>query len=57
MARKSDAINYGNYHLVLNNIINISKLVQLLVEDSVLEKWLGQKFEIEILDLFAFRTI
>ena len=38
MVRESGATNYGHYHLVINNIVDISKLVQLLVEDGVFEE-------------------
>lgn len=53
IVRKSGIINYGNYHSAINNIIDISKLVQLLVKNSVFEKQLGQKYETEISDLFT----
>ena len=53
MARKSSVTNHGNHYSAVNNTIDISKLVQLLVEDGVFEKQLGQKCEIEISDLFA----
>ena len=38
MARKSGITNHGNYHLAVNNIIDVSKLVQLLVKDSIFEE-------------------
>ena len=41
IARESDTTNYGNHHSVINNTVNISKLVQLLVEDDVFEIQLG----------------
>ena len=56
MARESGAINHGNHHSAVNNTIDISKLVQLLVEDGVFEEQLGQKCEAETSDLFALRT-
>lgn len=54
VVRKSGIINYSNHHSVINNIIDISKLVQLLVKNSVFEEQLSQKYETEILDLFTF---
>ena len=56
MARESGATNHGNHHSAVNNTVDVSKLVQLLVEDGVFEEQLGQKCEAETLDLFAFRT-
>ena len=53
MGRKSGAINHGNYHSAVNNTIDVSKLVQLLVEDGVFEEQLGQKCETETSNLFA----
>ena len=41
MARKSGATNHGNHHSAVNNTVNVSKLVQLLVEDGVFEEQLG----------------
>ena len=55
MARKSGATNYGNHHSAINNIVDISKLVQLLVKDGIFKEQLGQKCEAEISDLFALR--
>ena len=54
MVRKSSAINHDNHHSIINNTIDVSKLVQLLVKDSVFEKHLGQKCEAETSDLFLF---
>ena len=56
MARKSGAINHGNHHSAVNNIVDVSKLVQLLVKDGVFEEQLGQKCEAEISNLFALGT-
>lgn len=56
MARKIGVTNYGNYYLVVNNTIDILKLVQLLVEDGIFEEQFGQKCEAEISDLFAYGT-
>lgn len=56
MARKSGATNHGNYHSTVNNIVDVSKLVQLLVEDDVFEKQLSQKCEVETSDLFGLGT-
>lgn len=52
MIRESGAINHGNHHSVVNNTIDVSKLVQLLVEDGVFEEQLGQMCEAETSDLF-----
>lgn len=41
MTKKIDTTNYNNHHSIVNNIINISKLVQLLIENNILEKQLG----------------
>ena len=56
MAKKSGATNYGNHHSTVNNTIDISKLVQLLVEDGIFEEQLGRKCEIETSDLFPLKT-
>ena len=56
MAKKSDATNHGNHHLAVNDTIDISKLVQLLVEDGIFKKQFGQKCETETSDFFAYRT-
>lgn len=56
MAKKSDATNHSNYYLIVNNIVDISKLVQLLIKDGVFEKQLKQIYEMETLDLFVCRT-
>lgn len=57
MVKKSDATNYGNYHSAINNTINILKLVQLLVNDSVFEEQLSQKYKSKISNLFVLKTI
>lgn len=54
IVKKSSAINYGNYHLVVNNTVNVSKLDQIPVEDSVFEEQLDQKCEVKTSNLFAF---
>lgn len=41
MIRKSGTTNYDNHYLKMNNTINISKLVQLLIEDSVFKEQLS----------------
>lgn len=56
MARKSGVTNHDNHYSAVNNTVNISKLVQLLVEDGIFEKRLGQMCEAETLDLFVCRT-
>ncbi len=56
MTKKSDATNHGNHHSGINNTVDVLKLVQLLVEDGVFEKQLGQKCETKTLDLFALET-
>lgn len=56
IARESGSTNHGNHYSAVNNTVNVSKLVQLLVEDGVFEKQLGQKCEAKISDLFAFET-
>lgn len=38
MARKSDVINYNNHHSAVNNTINDSKLVELLVEENIFKE-------------------
>lgn len=38
MARESGATNHGNHNSMINNTIDILKLVQLVVEDVVLEE-------------------
>lgn len=57
MAIKSGAINYGNHHSAVNNIVDILKLVQLSIEDSIFEEQLGQKYEAEISDLFVLGIV
>ena len=56
MARESGATNHGNHHSAVNNTVDVSKLVQLLVEDGVFEEQLGRKCEAETSDLFALGT-
>ncbi len=41
MARESGVTNHGNHHSAINNTINVSKLVQLLIEDCVFGEQLG----------------
>lgn len=41
IAKKSDTINQDNHYLAINNTINISKLVQLLVKNGIFKKQLG----------------
>lgn len=41
IVKKSGAINYDNYYSVINNIINILKLVYSLIKNSTFEKQLG----------------
>lgn len=53
--KKSGVINHSNYHSIVNNTIDISKLVQLLVENGVFEKQFSQICETETLNLFAHR--
>ena len=38
MARESGATDYDNHYLVVNNTVDVSKLIQLLVEDGVFEE-------------------
>lgn len=38
MLEKSDATNYNNYYSRVNNIISVSKLIELYVQNSVFEK-------------------
>lgn len=57
MARKTSVTNHGNHHSAINNTFNISKLVQLLVKNSIFKKQLGQKYKAGILDLFAYRIV
>lgn len=54
---KNSAINHSNYYLAVNNSVNISKLVQLLIKDSVFEEQQGFKYKTEILDLFALGKV
>ena len=56
MARESGATNHDNHYSAINNTVNVSKLVQLLVKDGVFEKQLDQKCEVEISDLFVLGT-
>lgn len=53
MAKKSGTTNYSNHDLIVNNIIDISKSIQLLVKDRVFEKQLCQKYEVKTSDQFA----
>lgn len=57
MAQKSDATNQGNYYSMINNIVDVTKLVQLQVEECVFEKLVGQKCEIKTSELFALKTV
>ena len=57
MVRKNGVTNYGNHYSVVNNTVDVSKLVQLLVENSFFEKQIGQKCETETSDLFELGTI
>lgn len=36
--KKCGTTNYSNYYLVLNNFIDILKLVELLIKDSIFKK-------------------
>lgn len=53
---KNNTINYGNHHLAINNIIDVSKLVKLLVKEIVFEEQFGQICKAKTLDLFANKT-
>lgn len=55
MIKKSGTTNYGNYHLAINNTVDISKLVQILIEDCVFEEQLNRNCELETSYLFVFR--
>lgn len=55
MTRKSGTTNYDNHHSVINNKVDISKFVQLLIKDDVFEEQLSQKYKVETLDLFILR--
>lgn len=55
MIKKSGNTNYGNYHSAINNTVDISKLVQILIKDCVFEEQLNQNPELETSFLFAFR--
>lgn len=57
IARENNVTNHSNYYLTVNNIVDISKLVQLLVKNGVFEEQLSQKCKVEILDLFAYKII
>lgn len=56
-ARKSNVINHGNHHSPVNNIVDVSKLIELLIQNSILKKQLGQICEIETLNFFAQGTV
>lgn len=56
MAKESGITNHGNHHSAINNTIDISQLVQLLIEDGVCEEQLKWKCEVKISDLFALGT-
>lgn len=56
MAKKSGITNYDNYHSIVNNTVDVLKLVQLLIKDSIYKEQLGQKCKVEISNLFAFAT-
>lgn len=53
--KKYSTTQYSNYHLVVNNTINISNLVQLLIDNSVFKKQLSQNYNIEITNLFIYK--
>lgn len=57
MVRKSGITNHSKHYLAVNNTIDILKLSQLLVTDGIFEESLGQKYEVEITDLFIYQTI
>lgn len=41
IAKKSGAIEHSNHHSVVNNTVDVLKLIQLLVKDSIFEEQLG----------------
>ena len=55
ISRERGITNYGNHYSAINNIVDISKLVQLLVEDGIFEEQLGRKCEAETSDVFVPR--
>lgn len=57
MTKESSTTNHDNYHLAINNSINISKLIQLLIKDSIFEKQFSQKYEIKKSDLFTYKKV
>lgn len=56
MTRENGTTNYRNHHLVINNTIDILKLIFLLVKDGNFEKQLGQKGKTKISNLFMLET-
>lgn len=55
--QNSDITYYGNYYLVINNIIEDLKLVQSLTKNSIFQIQFGQKYEIEKLNMFVRKIV